>query len=126
MRTLVVVNTPSHWPFDTPDIEVVSARDYLTDPAYFDLRGAKVFNLCRTYAYQSLGYYVSLLAEARGHRCLPTVATIQDVKSTSIVRVASEDLDTLVQRSLARLTSRRFELSIYFGRNLAKRYDRLC
>ncbi len=125
MTNLVVVDTPENWPFDTPDVRLVAAREYLTSTEYFDLPGAKVFNLCRSYSYQSLGYYVSLLAEARGHRCLPTVATIQDLKSMSILRVASEDLDQLIQSSLGRLTSKRFALSIYFGRNLAKRYDQL-
>ncbi len=122
---IVVVNTPANWPFETPEIELVAARDYLTDRRYLDVRGARVYNLCRSNAYQSLGYYVSLLAEARGHRCLPSLATTQDLRSTSIIRVASQELDELIQKSLARLTSPRFELSIYFGRNLAKRYDRL-
>jgi glutathione synthase/RimK-type ligase-like ATP-grasp enzyme len=37
----------------------------------------------------------------------------------------SSDLDELIQKSLARIQSDKFTLSIYFGRNLAKRYDRL-
>jgi glutathione synthase/RimK-type ligase-like ATP-grasp enzyme len=84
-----------------------------------------VFNLCRTYGYQTLGYYVSLLAAARGHRPLPSVSTLQDLRLPHLVRLASEELDHLIEGSLARLTSHSFELSIYFGRNLAKRYDRL-
>ena len=47
----------------------------------------RVFNLCRTYRYQTLGYYVSLLAAARGHRPLPTVATLQDLRSHTVVRI---------------------------------------
>jgi glutathione synthase/RimK-type ligase-like ATP-grasp enzyme len=126
MDTLIVVSNPASWPFDTPGVELVKAWDFLTNSAYFDRRGCKVFNLCRSYAYQSQGYYVSLLAEARGQRCLPTVATIQDLKSTSIIRVASEDLDKLIQKSLHHLKSDQFELSIYFGRNLAHTYDALA
>jgi glutathione synthase/RimK-type ligase-like ATP-grasp enzyme len=126
MDTLIVVSNPASWPFDTPGVELVKAWDYLTNSAYFDRRGCKVFNLCRSYAYQSQGYYVSLLAEARGQRCLPTVATIQDLKSTSIIRVASEDLDELIQKSLHHLKSDQFEISIYFGRNLAHAYDALA
>ena len=68
MRSLIVVEHPKLWPLEIPDAEVVSARQYLTDPGFVDLRHARVFNLCRSYAYQSVGYYVSLLAAARGHR----------------------------------------------------------
>ena len=65
MPILIVVNNPKNWPLNIPGVEVVASRTYLTDPKYSTLRGAKVFNLCRSYRYQSLGYYVSLLAEAR-------------------------------------------------------------
>ena len=126
MQTLIVVNDPEDWPLALPGVELVPARTYLTDPHYSDLRGTRVYNLCRSYRYQSLGYYVSLLAEARGHRPLPSVTTVQDLKSQTIVRVASEDLDDMIQKSLAHIQGKEFTLSIYFGRNLAKRYDRLC
>ena len=66
------------------------------------MRRAKVFNLCRSYGYQTLGYYVSLLAAARGHRPLPSVATIQDLRSTPLLRVVSEDLQDEVQRAWRR------------------------
>ena len=78
MSTLIVVNNPKEWPFNIPGVEVVDARGYLTRPEYSDLRGVKLFNLCRSYRYQSLGYYVTLLAAARGHKPLPKITTIQD------------------------------------------------
>ncbi len=122
---LLVVDAADNWPLSIPGVEVVAARAYLTDPRYTELRRAKVFNLCRTYRYQSLGYYVSLLAAARGHKPLPSVSVLQDFKSQAIIRIVSEDLDGLIQKSLAPLQSKDFVLSVYFGRNLAKRYDRL-
>ncbi len=126
MAILIVVNDPRQWPFQIPDVEVVSARNYLTKPEYSELRSAKLFNLCRSYRYQSAGYYVSLLAEARGHRPLPDVMTIQDLKSQAMMRLVSGELDASIQSSLARIQSTKFTLSIYFGRNLTRRYDRLC
>ena len=50
--------------------EVPAAIRYAAD------HGAKIINLSRSYAYQSKGYYASLLAEARGHRIVPTVETM--------------------------------------------------
>lgn len=125
MRILIVVNHPPEWPLEVPGVEVVPARSYLTDPAYADLERARVFNCCRSYRYQTIGYYVSLLAAARGHKPLPDIPTIQDMKSPTVVRLLSEELDELIQHSLADVRPRRFTLSIYFGKNLASRYDRL-
>lgn len=125
MPTLIVVNNPKDWPLQFPGVELVSARAYLTDPNYAKRANTKVFNMCRSYRYQTTGYYVSLLAEARGHKPLPNVPTMLDMKSQTIVRFVSEDLDELIQKSLAGIKSNKFTLSIYFGQNLAKHYGKL-
>lgn len=125
MQNLIVVEHPRRWPLEISGVQVIQAREYLTDPGYSQLRGAKLFNFCRNYGYQSVGYYVSLLAAARGHKPMPSVETIQDLRLSPVVRMVSEELDTLIQRSLAPLRSGRFVLSIYFGRNMAMRYERL-
>jgi glutathione synthase/RimK-type ligase-like ATP-grasp enzyme len=125
MSTLIVVENPKSWPLDLKGVEIIPARSYLTDPYFNSLRRTKVFNMCTSYRYQAAGYYVSLLAEARGHKPIPSIWTIQDMKLPSIIRFVSADLDDLIQSSLSPLQSDRFDLSIYFGKNLAKRYDRL-
>ncbi|QDU68154.1 RimK family protein [Engelhardtia mirabilis] len=126
MRTIVVVSRPSDWPLEIPGVEVVRARDYLTDPAWVAERGVRMFNLTRSYRYQSEGYYVSLLAAARRHRPFPDLMTILDMKSRSLVRNVDDELDDLIQKSLQDIRSERFELSVYFGNNLAKRHQRLA
>lgn len=126
MIPLVVVEVPERWPFRLEGVEVVTARDYLTDPRFQEMRGAAVYNVCRRYAYQTLGYYVSLLAEARGHRPLPSVATLQSLHLSPVVRTVSAEIEDLVQRALRPLRGRTFELSVYFGRNVTRRYDALA
>ena len=126
MGILIVVENPDTWPFDIKTVKVVAARQYLIDTELSAQRDTVVFNLCRSYAYQSLGYYVSLLAEARGHRPQPSVSTLQDLRDRATVRVVSSELAELVQTTLARLTGKSFELSIYFGRNVSERYKRLA
>jgi glutathione synthase/RimK-type ligase-like ATP-grasp enzyme len=123
---VIVASEVKDWPFELPDVEVTDARAYLTRPDYSTMRGVRLFNLCRSYRYQSTGYYVSLLAEARGHKPLPSVTTIQDLKSQTMVRLVSEDLEELIQESLAPIHGDKFTLSIYFGRNMVRRYDRLA
>ncbi|MBW3533883.1 MAG: RimK family protein [Gemmatimonadetes bacterium] len=126
MIPIVVVENPKRWPFELEGVEVVPARRYLVDPRYADLRRVAVYNVCRAYGYQTIGYYVSLLAAARGHRPLPSVATLQALGETALVRMASDELDDLIQSALAPLRSEEFRLSIYFGRNVTRRYDRLA
>jgi glutathione synthase/RimK-type ligase-like ATP-grasp enzyme len=123
---LVVVENPKRWPFQLDGVEVVPARQYLVEARYSELRGVAVYNICRNYGYQNVGYYVSLLAQARGHRPLPSVSTLQALGETPLVRMASEELEELIQSSLGRLQSSEFRLSIYFGRNMAKSHDRLA
>jgi len=123
---LVVVEAQERWPFVLDGVEVVAARDYLTDPRFRDLRGAAVYNLCRRYGYQTVGYYVSLLAEARGHRPLPSVSTLQALHAATMLRSVSSEVETLVEKALRPLRSSDFELSIYFGRNMTRRYDALA
>ncbi len=126
MQTLILVSNENDWHLHIPNVQVVSARSYLTDPIYSKMRNAKVFNLCRSYRYQSIGYYASLLAAARGHRPVPSANTIQDMKSQTMVRFVSEDLDELIQSNLgAPARADKFTLSIYFGQNMAKQYERL-
>lgn len=126
MRTIVVVSRASDWPIEVPGVEVVLARDYLVDAAWTKERGVRLYNLCRSFRYQSEGYYVSLLAAARRHRPFPSLMTALDMKSRALLRTADEDLDAVVQKSLAGISAERFELSIYFGKNLAKRHARLA
>ncbi len=125
MRALVVVDVPRDWPLAIPHVAVVAARAYLTDPAYGSEPALRVYNLCKSYRYQSFGYYVSLLAEARGHKPLPLVGAIEDLQSQNLVRLLTSSLDELVAKSLAPIKSDEFTLSIYFGRNIAARYDAL-
>lgn len=125
MPVMLVVENPKSLPLKLAGVEIVAAREYLTDQRFSGIKRARVFNLCRSYAYQTVGYYVSLLAVARGHRPLPSIRTIHELRQSSIVRIVSDDLDELLQRKLSHLKSEKFELSVYFGRNLSPRYDRL-
>ena len=126
MSVLVVVDNPEDWPLALPDVPVVAARAYLTDPSYGSESAMRVYNLCKSYRYQSLGYYVSLLAEARRHNPLPRVSAIEDLQSQNLVRLMTSGLDDLIAKSLAPIKSYEFTLSIYFGHNVAACYDGLC
>ncbi|WP_296618507.1 RimK family protein [Marivirga sp.] len=125
MKIIITVTSLKDWDFDIQDVEVVTGKQYLTNPIYSNLKNARVFNLCRDYKYQNTGYYVSLLAAARKHKAIPSINTIQEMKTLSVVKILSTELDSLIQKSLKDIKSEKFILSIYFGKNLSKKYDGL-
>jgi glutathione synthase/RimK-type ligase-like ATP-grasp enzyme len=125
VKKIIVVNHPEFAEVIHTDIIVTSSHNYLTDPSFATLRNARVFNLEDQYSYQSKGYYVSLMAEARGHKCVPTVKNLQDINAAKLVRSISEECDSLIQQSLKKIRSSRFELSVYFGENLASQHSKL-
>ena len=126
MPRLIVLENPGNWNLDVADAAVVAARDYLIDPKYSDLRRAKVFNLCRSYGYQTTGYYVSLLAEARGHRPLPSVATLQDLRLAPVVRVVSEEVEELAAKVLGPGAVGKRGFNLYFGHSTDTGVNRLA
>ena len=125
MKKLIVVSHPEKWNIAVDNIAVISSQDYLTNPEYSKLKKARVFNLCKDYSYQSKGYYVSLLAEARDHRAIPTVRNIVDLREPKLVKIVADDFDDLIQQSLKNIKSQEFTLSIYFGQNVAQKYKEL-
>ncbi|WP_178984457.1 RimK family protein [Winogradskyella helgolandensis] len=125
MNKYIVVNQPEKWNFSIDNITVISSQDYLTNPKYSLLKKARIFNLCKNYSYQSKGYYVSLLAEARGHLPIPTTKNIVDLKALKLVRIVSDEFDDVLQQSLKNIKSQNFTLSIYFGQNVAHKYKAL-
>ena len=122
---IFVIDHEHEW-FEIRDAAVLSARRYLAQPDNDRESGVRVVNLCRTSRYQGRGYYVSLLAEARGQRPLPDVKTVEDLKSEARVRSLSSQLEALVRETLHHDESDRFELNVYFGKDPAQRHPALA
>jgi glutathione synthase/RimK-type ligase-like ATP-grasp enzyme len=117
---ILLLEDPESWhPSQVPDLPLVAARDYLTDPLWAGRKGLKVLNLCRDRDYLDIGYYCSLLAEARGHRILPGVRTINDLAESDAYPVDLEELNRRVSRLISRrqsqLASTRLEFVLVFG-----------
>ncbi len=126
MSVYIVVNQTREWPAETQGATIVSARSYLTDPMFAENRTARVLNLCRTDRYQSRGYYVSLLAEARGHRPVPEVKTIEDLHNGDPAHFMSAGFSQQIQRALSSNASLHCELDSYFGHDPAGVYESLA
>jgi glutathione synthase/RimK-type ligase-like ATP-grasp enzyme len=116
-RLVIVVEKASDWSSYYPSVDVVTAMDYLREPVGADEERTHVINLCRNYKYLGTGYYVSLLAEARGHRVLPSVRTVNDLRRRSLYGLDIEDLSTKLTHFLpagGRDTTD-FGVLVYFG-----------
>jgi hypothetical protein len=89
----------------------------LAEPESGNEGSVRVLNLCRTGRYQGRGYYVSLLAEARGQRPVPDVKVIGDLKSEAYVGALDAEIQPLVQETLHHDESERFQLDVYLGKH---------
>ncbi|EJW12865.1 ribosomal protein S6 glutaminyl transferase related protein [Rhodovulum sp. PH10] len=99
---VILVDQPRDFPnADTPH-KVITTSDYLARPRLFDSARPKIVNLSRSYAYQSKGYYASLLAEARGHRVIPTVETMLELRESKLYEHALPELEDELNRCARR------------------------
>jgi glutathione synthase/RimK-type ligase-like ATP-grasp enzyme len=74
---VIVTDAPRSGPLAR--LPVCTADEYLTGEGPTLEEGLTVVNLCRSYQYLSKGYYVSLLADARHQRVVPTLRTIEAI-----------------------------------------------
>lgn len=123
---LIVTDNPSDIQLKIDKAQIISTQAYLTDPQFQNIPYARVFNLCPSYKYQSAGYYVSLLAEARSHRSIPSVSTIQDFQSRSIMRSMTDEMDEQIQKAFTGFDGKEATINLYFGHSIDKRFDELA
>ena len=125
MNTLIVIDQKQDW-FEVPEATVLTARRYLAELETGPEANLRVLNFCRTGRYQGRGYYVSLVAEARGQRPLPEVKTVEDLKSEAYVKTLAGELESLVDETLHHDESDRFQLDAYLGKDPAERHPVLA
>jgi glutathione synthase/RimK-type ligase-like ATP-grasp enzyme len=122
---VIIVDQPKDFPnADTPH-KVITTSEYLARPRLFDGR-PKLINLSRSYAYQSKGYYASLLAEARGHRVVPTVETMLELRESKLYEHALPELEDLLNRCVRRADFQpegEFKLLVCFGITRDPRFE---
>jgi len=122
---IAVVDNLREWPANWTGYPVCGAIDYLKGESL--PRGKlRIINLCAHRTSLSQGYYVSLLAEARGHRVMPTASLLHKLERKRSYREEVEEFEELLQSSLRRIESNEFLLSVYFGENLASTHQRLA
>jgi hypothetical protein len=96
---------------------VITTKDYLARSNLFQGTRPKIINLSRSFAYQTRGYYCSLLAEARGHRVIPSVETMVDLGTRQLYAQAVPELDDTLSKCLAAADDKTIphRILVFFG-----------
>lgn len=115
ITNLVILEDVESFPVEAANLIKINPSDYLSSELIQKHPTARVFNLCRSYDYQTTGYYVSLLAEARGHSAVPSVTTLRDFGSALIARSLGEEIDEDIQQGLRREIGDTYRMWVYFG-----------
>jgi glutathione synthase/RimK-type ligase-like ATP-grasp enzyme len=123
---VILVDQPKDFPnADTPH-KVIATSDYLARPRLFDAGRPKLVNLSRSYNYQSKGYYASLLAEARGHRIVPTVETMLELREAKLYEHALPELEDELNKCARKADFQpdgEFKFLVCFGIARDERFD---
>src|SRR4030081_2926167 len=85
---VILVDQPKDLPNAETPHKVITTSEYLVRPRLFDMARPKLVNLARSYAYQSKGYYAARLAGARGHRVVPSVETMLELREAKATCIA--------------------------------------
>lgn len=115
---VIIVDRKRGLPPLDPELTVITARDYVARPDAVKARQPRVLNLSRAYDYLGTGYYVSLLAEARGQRVMPDVRTILDVGERALHRPVLKELEERLRERIRRMSNppeTSFHLFVLFG-----------
>ncbi|WP_319411719.1 GNAT family N-acetyltransferase [uncultured Cohaesibacter sp.] len=97
---------------------VMTVRQYLA--LEHGVPGRRVINLSRSYEPLSLGYYCSLLADARKERCLPEADALLDINWKRIHRQALLRLDHMLDSMVDKTFPA--AIDVYFGRTADRRF----
>ena len=123
---VILVDQPKDFPAtDTPH-KVITTSEYLARPKLLESGRPKLINLSRSYAYQSKGYYASLLAAARGHRIMPAAETMLELREDKLYEHALPDLEDELNRCARRADLQpeaEFKLLICFGISADARFE---
>ena len=124
---MIVVDRLADLPAAVAGYPAMTARDYIMQPRATRRAVPKILNLSRSYGYQTLGYYCSLLAEARGHKVVPTVATVLELARRASYVYALSELEDNLNRTIRRLAdppTASFRLLVCLGQADDPRFNR--
>ena len=125
LANIAVVDQKHEWLTRIPNLEVVTCEEFLNSNSFQLAKELRVFNLCSKLGYQTIGYYVSLLASARGLRAIPNVATLEDATDETITTSLGDEVFDLIQETFKNVTRKEISFRILFGHTKPPRFAKL-
>lgn len=126
-QTLIVVDDLKDWSAYYPSEQVVTLDYYLSGNYPNSGQRIRVINLCRRYRYLSDGYYCSLLAEARGHKVIPSVRVLNDVRKRALYSLQLEDTSLAMIKALKQHDPQQeIRFKTFFGTTLLAEFRELA
>jgi glutathione synthase/RimK-type ligase-like ATP-grasp enzyme len=117
-RHYIVVDRESDVPWLATGAEIMTARKYVALGGRNGNGVTRVINLCSDDEYLGMGYYCSLLAEARGHRVIPSVEAMLDLHWKRLLRIGLPQANDLVAKALKdrpEETATNRTVTVFFG-----------
>jgi len=117
-ETIIILETEADRDWAAAAALAVTPRDYVIGVERYANRHARVINLSGSFDYMELGYYCSLLAEARGQKVVPAVGTILNLSRRTLYADDLPELNAALReevRKLAQPPRAAFTLTICFG-----------
>lgn len=124
---LIIIDDHDQWAPYYQSESVITALEYLQSQEQSS-SSHLVINLCSDLSYHSLGYYCSLLAQARKHKVIPTIETLNRLESSNTVKLDSNLLKICRCQDNQPPTSDHdeFVLDLYFGKCENPKLDRVA
>ncbi|MFA6778491.1 MAG: RimK family protein [Paludibacteraceae bacterium] len=125
-NVFIILNNLEEWkPYYETD-STLTTNDYL-EHRYVGDNLKLIINLADSYSYNSEGYYCSLLAQARGHKVIPAIDTINKLESGTGMRM-SLTLQKLCSQWITKnnITDDLWHMNIYFGTCIEKGLEKIA
>ncbi len=128
-RHIIIVQKPDDREWAESAGIAVTAREYVVRADLYGSSRTRVVNLSGDYGYMDMGYYCSLLAEARKQRVVPTVETILDLSRKTLYGLLLPELNAELRQEIEKLPAQPragFTLVICFGQPMETHFKTLA
>lgn len=126
---IVVVDNIKDWRPYFPSDQIVPVQRYLFDRGFQENQNLRVINLCNKNGYLKHGYYCSMLAEARNHKVIPKLKTLNDLSKKTIYLQDLVDFHEIIDKLGKKLEKAGktgpIEFKTYFSRTQEKEFEEL-
>lgn len=103
LKHVIITENPQGLAYKADNAVVITPEAYIADDTKNEGirkdKNLRVINLCQSYDYLSKGYYCSLMAEARGQRCIPSADNLITMNWSRLSKDMKDELNALLAKT---------------------------